>query len=106
MVMKLDSGEPSPLSDNELLDAIKKNDSSGLEVLFHRYGPCLFEMICRLEKLRLKTFEVSDPSTRILEQVFINFWNERNRLANDIRVADKLFSDAYYLCERLTDEKS
>ncbi|MEW6702045.1 MAG: RNA polymerase sigma-70 factor [Bacteroidota bacterium] len=61
------------ISDKELLDRIKKNDSGALRILFERY----FEALCFFSFQILKTSELSEES--VLD-VFTNIWLKRKTI--------------------------
>lgn len=61
------------LSDQELIDLLKAEDNAAFEEIFLRYEPLLLNFIYKKIKDR-------DEAKDVLQDIFIQVWNNRNRM--------------------------
>ena len=75
----------SELSDSELVVLIKKDDKSAFEYLFRSYYTQLF-------KFAYKFVNGKAPAEDVLQEVFLNIWENRDRLSINSSVKSYLFT--------------
>ncbi|WP_333886081.1 RNA polymerase sigma factor [Sphingobacterium sp. Lzh-3] len=77
------------LSDKELFDLVKENNTQAFSVLFDRYGHTLLSFI-------LKRIGSITDAEDILQDVFASLWNRRHKIQIEDSIYPYLFKAAKY----------